>query len=147
MIRCHDCRDQSSRELPARMMSARRWVRQPKAGMFLLIAGGLLALPILLPLAMIGHLRSQLRLRKLVGQFLCVACGAKLGINALRIADQRWAEEVRRIQAVSPRAKIVRMIRRLHAVCPGCGCEYTYLEKRHTLVKTSDIATEIWKNA
>ncbi len=116
-------------------MTLGRWLTKSPIATFFGVLFCLLAMPVLLPLGMIAHVRSQRRLKTLVGKLPCVNCGALLGGEALRIADERWAKEVQQRQAASPGSIVGRMIRRVHAVCPHCDCEYTYFEKENMLMR------------
>lgn len=111
-----------------------RWLTKSPAATFFGVLLCLLAMPVLLPLGVIAHVRSQRRLKTLLGKSPCVSCGTLLGAESLRIADEHWAKEVQQRQAASPGSIVGRMIRHVHAVCLHCGCEYTYLERENALV-------------
>ena len=108
---------------------------ETKVGIVFVMGLGLVALPLALPWAMIGVRRSQLRLQRLVDEFPCIVCGGLLGAEALLIANGRWAQEVEKRRAASPDWIIMRMIRHVHAVCPHCGCEYTYRDRENALAR------------
>jgi hypothetical protein len=105
-----------------------------KCGVFVFGAAFVALLPFMLPVAAIQSQLHTRRLLKLVSDFVCLTCGTRLGAEALRLADERWATTIADRQAKYPGVKY-RLVRDMHAVCPGCGCEYTYLDADRSLAR------------
>lgn len=91
----------------------------------LFAAGFLVLLPILLPVAVIQNQLRNRRILKLARDLDCASCGARLGAEAIQLGAQRWAAIVARHHEMYPFAKL-RLVRDVDAVCPRCGCEYSY---------------------
>lgn len=114
------------------MKRFRKQLGKSKVGIALFAVLFLVLLPLLLPVAAV-HLRiSNRRLLKLVREFVCVACGARLGAESVRLASERWNATVAELHAKSPGIKF-RLVRDIDAVCPSCGQEYTYRDKDKSL--------------
>jgi hypothetical protein len=63
--------------------------------------------------------------RDVIFNFVCLRCHNRLGAEAVRLANGRWLAFLMNAEGAS--APLVgRLIRDLHAVCPSCGCDYTY---------------------
>jgi hypothetical protein len=80
-------------------------------------------LPLLFPIAIIQNWMRNRRLLQQVRHFVCVACGTRLGVEAIRLADERWRKVVADLHAKSPGMRF-RLVRDIDAVCPCCGREY-----------------------
>jgi hypothetical protein len=84
-----------------------------------------LLLPIILPLVLIlDGLRTR-KIKRIVCDFICVSCGTQLGVEALRLGNERWAAIISDLHKQYPGMRF-RIVRDIHAVCPNCGCEYMY---------------------
>ncbi len=71
---------------------------------------------------MASHRRTR---RDVIFNFVCLRCHNRLGAEAVRLANERWLAFL--VDAKGASAPLVgRLIRNLHAVCPSCGCDYTY---------------------
>ena len=63
--------------------------------------------------------------RDVILNFVCLRCHKRLGAQAVHLANEAWLAFL--MDATGAYAPAVgRLIRDLHAVCPSCGCEYTY---------------------
>ncbi len=110
-----------------------------KIGATLLVIAFLVALPITLPASILLHLRYKRRLRKLARSESCLNCGEILGLEALRLADAEWSAHVAELRKQKP-GVLLRLVRRLHAICPNCGTRYKYSERQHafTIMASGD---------
>jgi hypothetical protein len=89
--------------------------------------------PLLLPVAMVQNRIRERRILQQVSQFVCIACGTRLGAEAMRLADERWRTIVADLHAKSPGMRF-RLVRDIDAVCPCCCREYHYLDADRSLV-------------
>lgn len=110
----------------------RRRIGKSKVTGFFFVIAFVLLLPIILPFALIqGHFETR-RIKKVIRNFIC-SCGTRLGDEAIRLGNQRWAAIIAEMHARYPGVKP--LIRRsVHAVCPTCGCEYRYREADASLI-------------
>lgn len=92
-----------------------------------------LSLPIIALVDLIQERKQIRRITKLVCGFICVSCGTRLGMEALRLGNERWAAIVSELQRQYPDTKLS-LVRTIHAVCPHCGCEYRYRVADRSLV-------------
>jgi predicted RNA-binding Zn-ribbon protein involved in translation (DUF1610 family) len=97
----------------------------------LMAVGFILLLPVIIPVAGLQNAVYKRRLLKAANAFACVNCGRILGPDALCRADEVWSEHVRELMRQNPGMRF-RMIRTVHAICPGCGTRYTFREKERT---------------
>ena len=97
-----------------------------------------LGLPVMLPVAMIQHVRTQRRRQRRAERTPCLRCGAGLGEAALARADAAWAEYVSKLHREYPGARF-RLVRSVWAVCAACGQRYDYDEKTDTFVAKGDL--------
>ena len=88
--------------------------------MHLYVFAFLLAMPVLLPIAMISHSLDQRDMRAVSESQPCPACGARLGVAALRASDEQWQAYVDELRRANPGA-FFRLVRRHHAICTVCG--------------------------
>jgi hypothetical protein len=114
------------------MRRFRKQLGTSKVGIVLFAVLFLVLLPLLLPVAALQVQISNRRLLKLVREFVCVACGARLGEESVRLARERWNATVAELHAKSPGIKF-RLVRDIDAVCPSCGHEYTYRDTDKSL--------------
>jgi hypothetical protein len=95
--------------------------------------GVVLAMPILIPVAILSQIAYRTRLRKAAKSFACINCGRTLGIEALKRADDVCSEQMRELTQANPGVRF-RIQRTLHAICLTCGTRYTFREKERTFV-------------
>ncbi len=69
---------------------------------FLVIVSFVLLLPIILPVALIQDRIRTRRIQRIVCDIICVSCGARLGMEALRIGHERWAAIVSNLHEQYP---------------------------------------------
>ncbi|KAA0139020.1 hypothetical protein FYZ48_10190 [Gimesia chilikensis] len=99
----------------------------------------ILLLPILVPYSLLMDRVEKRRLRQLASRFVCEQCGEVLGVEAIRLADERWDEmELQMMRIEEPVARVVRS-RLLDAICPHCGCQYLYHKMEQTFMKRSEV--------
>lgn len=67
----------------------------------------------------------RLTLRRAVYEFRCLKCHQRLGVEGVRLGNQRWKAILDNFRRQNP-GSLVSFVRTVHAVCPSCGCEYTY---------------------
>lgn len=94
----------------------------------------ILLLPILVPFSL---LKNQLEKRKrgqLASRFVCLECGSMIGVEAIRLADERWSEIVKIIMSKSDPGIRLRLVRTVDAICQHCCCQYRYRETEQTFV-------------
>ena len=99
----------------------------------LLVFGFVLFMPLWIPASFVIQAIYYRRLRKAANSFACVRCGKVLGVEALAQADEAWSEHVRELMRLHP-GVMFRLVRTVHAICPGCGTKYTFREHAHTFV-------------
>ncbi|QDT84508.1 hypothetical protein MalM14_21680 [Gimesia chilikensis] len=99
----------------------------------------ILLLPILVPYSLLMDRVEKRKRRQLASRFICEQCGEVLGVEAIRLADERWDEmELQMMRIEEPVARVVRS-RLLDAICPHCGCQYLYHKMEQTFLKRSEI--------
>jgi len=108
------------------------WVVTP-IGQIVFVALFLLSLPLILPFVSFGAWKRSKRQTKRIAQTICVSCGQQLGIEAERIADEKWLKAMQENRKNNPgiRSRIYQLV---HAICQNCGAEYRYLEDDDALV-------------
>ena len=74
------------------------------------------------------------RRRQLASRFVCLECGEVLGVEAIRLADERWEEIVKAIISYNETGTRLRLVRTVDAICPHCGCLYLYHQAERTFV-------------
>jgi hypothetical protein len=67
----------------------------------------------------------RLTFRRAVYEFSCLKCHQRLGVEGVRLGNQRWKDFLDGFYRQNPSC-LVSFVRTLHAACPSCGCEYTY---------------------
>ncbi len=100
---------------------------------FLITVLFILLLPIILPIALIQDWRRTRRIAKVISSFVCVSCGAMLGMEAVRLGDERWRAIIADLHERFPNDRL-RILRDIHAICPKCGREYMYRDVDCSLV-------------
>jgi hypothetical protein len=99
----------------------------------LLVIGVVLALPLLIPIAIVDQIICKRRLHRAAKSFTCVKCGKTLGKDAVKRADKVWSEHVSELMRTHPGARF-RMVKTTDAICLDCGTEYTFREGEGTFV-------------
>lgn len=94
----------------------------------------ILLLPILMPYSLLKDRVEKRRRRQLASRFVCVECGEVLGVEAIRLADERWDEIVKAIISRNEPGTRLRLVRTVDAICPHCGCLYLYRKAERTFV-------------
>lgn len=94
----------------------------------------ILLLPILMPYSLLKDRVEKRRRRQLASRFVCVECGEVLGVEAIRLADERWDEIVKAIISRNEPGTRLRLVRTVDAICPHCGCQYLYRKVERTFV-------------
>lgn len=95
----------------------------------------LLTLPLLIPVMLVWEAIRERKKRTVASSFACLKCGAILGAAAVRLANEVYKEEMRKLWEQKPPGVKWRLApRTLHAICLACGTRYTYLEKERTFV-------------
>src|ERR1700761_7526125 len=111
--------------------SRRKWIMSsPK---ILRTAGSLLAAAVVtVPLSIAGLLvwdqMHRRRMQQLSKETACQQCGAVLGPESLRLADDEFKKANDELKEKYPLARF-RMVRTFHAVCPKCYSRYAYVDK------------------
>ena len=110
------------------------------------MAGGIvfvILLPVLLPIALFQHSRDEKRMRALAETFRCLSCGLVLGAEALKLADEAWANYVAKLDRGVDNSEPTRDWKTLHrrrivkgydAICPHCGTYHSYASKERTFI-------------
>lgn len=95
-------------------------------------------LPVILPVVAVSQWLSQWRMRAAARMFACPACGAVIGIEALRLAEEAWGHHMAEMHRENPgvrfRRSPQRIVRHLNAICPHCGARYQFVERERTFV-------------
>jgi hypothetical protein len=97
----------------------------------LMMIGTIVFLPVLIPVALVYTSVRGRRVRRAAETFGCVVCGMVLTSEAVRWADREDQKQMDELQRRYP-GDLFRMIRTCHAICPGCGTRYEYLERERT---------------
>ncbi|MEJ2117354.1 MAG: hypothetical protein P8Y36_05385, partial [Alphaproteobacteria bacterium] len=107
-------------------------------GLTTVLAGILLVvfLPVILPVVAVSQWLSQWRMRAAARIFACPACGAVIGVEAIRLAEEAWGSHMAELQGRNPGIRIrrtpQRITRHLHVICPHCGARYQFIEREKT---------------
>jgi hypothetical protein len=110
-------------------------VRLRDVGLLLLMMiGTIVFLPVLVPAAGVYASMRGWRMRRAAETFGCVECGMPLTAQAVRWADREHREHMDALRRTHPNC-IFRIVRTCHAICPGCGTRYTYLERERTFTR------------
>src|SRR5262249_1619306 len=92
-----------------------------------------LALPVLLPCALISHRLHRRRLRTVAQAHPCPLCGNILSIAALRAGDEEWRAYVAALHRLNPGVRF-RLVRLVHAICTACGARLHFREASGTFM-------------
>jgi hypothetical protein len=90
-------------------------------------------LPAIIPLVGLSHSVYRRRLIAAARALACLSCGAVLGLESIRLADAAWDAHTRELRVKHPTIRF-RVVLRVHAICPVCGAQYTFLERDTALV-------------
>jgi hypothetical protein len=90
-------------------------------------------LPVIIPLVGVSHSVYRKRLIAAARALACLSCGAVLGLESIRLADAACEEHMRELRAKHPAIRF-RVVRHVHAICPVCGAQYTFLEREKAFV-------------
>ena len=82
-------------------------------------------LPVIIPWALFELYWEARKIRGLVDSTACQECGRILGLEAKRLADTEWSDEVFALG--------VRLEQTVHAICPYCAIRYRFLERENEL--------------
>jgi hypothetical protein len=93
----------------------------------LIVVAMVLALPALLPYAVVRHFLFKRRRLTAAKNQACPSCGRVLGIASLREADRHWRANVDELHRAHPGAKL-RLVRLVDAICVGCGARLSFRE-------------------
>jgi DNA-directed RNA polymerase subunit RPC12/RpoP len=115
----------------ARWLNRHRWLGNLVA--VALAAAFVICTPLWMPVGLALHGVYRRRLQKAAGTVGCLRCGRIVGVEALRLADKAWAEEMEDLKRRYPGARF-RLERTLNATCPGCGTRYMYRESDRTFI-------------
>jgi hypothetical protein len=74
----------------------------------------------------------RLTFRHAVYEFSCLKCRQRLGVGGVRLGNQRWTGMLDNFHLQNPGC-LVSFVRDIDAVCPHCGCEYTYYSEDASL--------------
>jgi hypothetical protein len=73
----------------------------------------------------VAMVNYRMPFRRAAYNFLCLKCHQRLGVEGVRLGNQRWAGFLDNFRLQNPGC-LVSFVRDVDAVCPRCGCEYTY---------------------
>jgi hypothetical protein len=120
------------------MLMHHEWSRTARRILFACtVSVSLVLLIVLLPaiIALVGlsHGLCRKRLIAAARAVACLSCGAVLGLASIRLADVAWDGHMRELRAKHSASRF-RVVRRVHAICPVCRAQYTFLERDTALV-------------
>ena len=101
----------------------------------LLLLVVILLLPIILILSPIETETETRKRESRIRNFICVSCGSRLGMEAIRLGNERWRAYLDELHQQYP-GSMFRLLRDIHAICPNCGCEYRYQDTDCSLIVT-----------
>ena len=111
-------------------------MKRRRAGRFktiLIVIGCVIALPVIIPYALIATAFADRRRKRDADNFCCTQCGNILGQAAITKADEDWRQHVRELHKRFAGARL-RLIRNVWAICAVCGAEYNYRTKDKTYI-------------
>ena len=98
----------------------------------LMAIGTIVFLPVLIPATIVYTSLSARRVRRAAETFGCVECGMVLTAQAVEWADRECRREADEMRRKYPHHIYRARERMCHAICPGCGTRYTYLDRERT---------------
>lgn len=84
-----------------------------------------MAIPVLIPWAIVSTALSARRLRYTAQIAPCPNCGQPLGERSVALADEAWRDHVAALHRLAPGVRL-RLIRFVQAICPGCGTQLRF---------------------
>jgi len=94
----------------------------------LIVIGFVIALPVIVPYALIANALTDRRRQRDADNFSCVQCGKILGHASIAKANEYWREHVGELHKRFPGARL-RLVRDVWAICDVCGARYNYRTK------------------
>ncbi len=116
-------------------------MKRRRAGRFktiLIVIGCVIALPVIVPYALIADAFADRRRTRDADNFCCTQCGNILGQASIAKADEYWRQHVRELHKRFPGARL-RLIRDVWAICAVCGANYNYRIKDKTYILKSNV--------
>ena len=92
-----------------------------------------LALPVLLPCALVSNRLYRRRLRTVAESHACPSCGSILGFAALLAGDEHWRAYVADLHRLNPGVRF-RLVRLVDAICTACGAQLHFREASGTFM-------------
>ena len=90
--------------------------RMKRTWLTLAVAGLILLLPLILPVAFALHAIYLHRLRSAASRLVYTSCGQVLGRESLQLADTEWAKRMQEMRIKYPGIKF-RVVRLVPAIC------------------------------
>lgn len=109
----------------------RKLVRRLKT--VLILIGCAIALPVLVPCALLAIALDDRRRKRDADNFTCIQCGNILGQASIAKASEYWREHVRKLHKHYPGGRL-RLVRDVYAICTVCGARYTYSTRDKTYI-------------
>lgn len=107
-----------------------------RAGRFksiVIVIGCMIALPVIVPYALITAAFADRRRKRDADNFCCSQCGNILGQASIAKADDYWRQHVRELHKRFPGTRL-RLVRDVWAICAMCGARYNYRTKDKTYI-------------
>ncbi len=115
-------------------------MKRKRAGRFksiVIVIGCVIALPVIVPCALITEAFADRRRKRDADNFCCTQCGYILGQASIAKADDYWRQHVRELHKRFPGARL-RLVRDVWAICAVCGANYNYRTKDKTYILKPD---------
>jgi hypothetical protein len=122
--------DTDPRKMPSHLFWGTRLRDSALIG--LMMIGTIVFLPLLIPAAIVAMSVRGRRIRRAAETFVCVVCGMPLTAQAVEWADRECQKEREELRRRHPHLIDRARERTCHAICPGCGTRYTYLQRERT---------------
>lgn len=103
----------------------------------LIVVGFVIALPVIVPYALITNAFADRRRKRDADDFYCIQCGNILGQASIAKADEYWRGHVRELHKRFPGGRL-RLVRDVWAICTACGARYNYRTKDKTFTLQKD---------
>ena len=97
----------------------------------LVVIGFVIAMPVILPYALIANALTDRRRKRDAANCSCIQCGNILGQASIAKADEYWREHVRELHTRFPGVRL-QLVRDVWAICDVCGARYSYRAKDQT---------------
>ena len=121
----------------------RRRTKQ-ELGVFFAVAATVVALPVVLPWALIAHSLDKRRLLKAARTTDCPICDTHLGEKSFDLADAVRSKETAELHRANPGVKF-RLVRMFDLICTNCNARLKFEQSSQTLSPVndhSDVETE-----